>query len=40
MDRGAAARKEWEESFNAWQAANPEGAALLQRVEARELPEA
>jgi transketolase len=39
VDRGAAARKEWEESFNAWQAANPESAALLQRVEARELPE-
>jgi transketolase len=38
VDRGAAARKEWEESFNAWQAANPEGAALLQRIEARELP--
>ncbi|TLM86727.1 transketolase [Pseudarthrobacter sp. NamE2] len=39
VDRGAAARKEWEESFNAWQAANPEAAALLQRIEARELPE-
>ncbi|MFC9772740.1 MULTISPECIES: transketolase [unclassified Pseudarthrobacter] len=38
VDRGAEARKEWEESFNAWQAANPEGSALLQRVEARELP--
>ncbi|WP_426767196.1 transketolase [Pseudarthrobacter sp. 1G09] len=39
VDRGAEARKEWEESFNAWQAANPEGSALLQRIEARELPE-
>jgi transketolase len=39
VDRGAAARKEWEESFNAWQAANPEGAALLQRIEAKELPQ-
>ncbi|WP_091720116.1 transketolase [Pseudarthrobacter equi] len=38
VDRGAEARKEWEESFNAWQAANPEGSALLQRIEARELP--
>ena len=38
VDRGAAARKEWEESFDAWQAANPEGAALLERVEARQLP--
>jgi transketolase len=38
VDGGAAARKEWEESFNAWQAANPEGASLLQRIEAKELP--
>jgi transketolase len=39
VERGAAEHKEWEESFNAWQAANPEGAALLQRIDARELPE-
>ncbi len=39
VDRGAAAHKEWEESFNAWQAANPEGASLLERVESKELPE-
>jgi transketolase len=38
VDRGAAARKEWEESFSAWQSANPEAAALLERVEARQLP--
>jgi len=38
VERGAAEHKEWEESFNAWQAANPEGAALLQRIEAQELP--
>ncbi|MDP9696074.1 UNVERIFIED_ORG: transketolase [Arthrobacter globiformis] len=38
VDRGAHARKEWEESFSAWQSANPEGAALLERVEARQLP--
>ncbi|UKA52209.1 transketolase (plasmid) [Arthrobacter sp. FW305-123] len=38
VDRGAAARKEWEESFNAWQASNTEAAALLQRIEAKELP--
>ena len=38
VDRGAHARKEWEEAFSAWQAANPEGAALLERVEARQLP--
>ncbi|GGH91957.1 transketolase [Arthrobacter liuii] len=39
VERGAAERKEWEETFNAWQEANPEGAALLQRIEAQELPE-
>ncbi|WP_426999150.1 transketolase [Pseudarthrobacter sp. N5] len=38
VDRGAAARKEWEESFNSWQSANPEAATLLDRVEARDLP--
>ncbi|WP_307433270.1 transketolase [Pseudarthrobacter defluvii] len=38
VERGAAERKEWEESFTAWQEANPEGAALLQRLEAQELP--
>jgi transketolase len=38
VDRGAAARSEWERSFRAWQAANPEGDALLQRIEAKELP--
>lgn len=36
--RGAAARTEWQESFDAWQSANPEAAALLERVEARKLP--
>ena len=39
VDRGAAAHSEWDESFKFWQAANPEGAALLQRIEARELPD-
>ncbi|WP_251044980.1 transketolase [Arthrobacter sp. ISL-5] len=38
VDRGAHARKEWEESFGAWQSANPEAAALLERMEARKLP--
>jgi transketolase len=38
VDRGAAARAEWQDSFEAWQAGNPEGAALLERVEARKLP--
>lgn len=37
-ERGAAARKEWEESFAAWQSNNPEAAALLERVQARKLP--
>ncbi len=39
VDRGAAARSDWNTSFKSWQAANPEGAALLQRIEARELPD-
>ncbi|WP_307047762.1 transketolase [Arthrobacter oryzae] len=38
VDRGAAARAEWQDSFEAWQAANPENASLLERVEARKLP--
>jgi transketolase len=37
-ERGAAARREWLEAFEAWQAGNPEGAALLERVQARKLP--
>ncbi|QCB97732.1 transketolase [Arthrobacter sp. PAMC25564] len=36
--RGAAARRAWQTGFEAWQASNPEGAALLERVEARKLP--
>ncbi|UTT71522.1 transketolase [Arthrobacter sp. DNA4] len=39
VERGAAEHKAWEESFNAWREANPEGAALLERIEAQELPE-
>ncbi|WP_324652216.1 transketolase [Georgenia sp. H159] len=38
-DRGAAATAEWENSYQAWRTANPEGAALLDRLRARELPE-
>lgn len=38
QERGAAARTEWQASFEAWQAANPEAAALLERVEAKKLP--
>jgi transketolase len=36
--RGAAARKEWDERFAKWQSANPERAALLQRLRKGELP--
>ena len=36
--RGAAARKEWDERFVKWQNANPERAALLQRLRKGELP--
>ncbi|WP_226762174.1 transketolase [Arthrobacter sp. SO3] len=38
VDRGAAARTAWQETFEAWQSANPGGAALLERIEARKLP--
>lgn len=38
-DRGAAQRAEWQQSFDAWAAANPERKALFDRVEAQELPE-
>ncbi|MFJ4169584.1 transketolase [Paenarthrobacter sp. NPDC089714] len=38
VDRGAAAREQWDASFNAWQSANPEGAALLERIESKQLP--
>nr|WP_274635740.1 transketolase [Microbacterium bovistercoris] len=37
-ERGAAAHREWQESFDAWAAANPERKALLDRLEAHELP--
>lgn len=38
-DRAAEARAEWQESFDAWAAANPERKALLDRLLAAELPE-
>lgn len=38
VDRGAAARTEWQAAFEAWQSSNAEAAALLERVEARKLP--
>ncbi|WP_456509627.1 transketolase [Arthrobacter sp. TE12231] len=36
--RGAEARTAWQSSFEAWQSANPENAALLERIEAKKLP--
>jgi transketolase len=38
-DRAAAAKAEWEPRYDAWRAANPEKAALYDRVVARELPD-
>lgn len=37
--RAAAARKEWDASFEAWRAANPERATLLDRLRERRLPD-
>ncbi len=37
-ERAAEARAEWQRSFDAWAAANPERKALLDRLEAHELP--
>lgn len=37
-DRGAQAHAEWDISFDAWKAANPSNAALLERIEKKELP--
>ncbi|PTW91773.1 transketolase [Microbacteriaceae bacterium MWH-Ta3] len=38
-DRAAAVRAEWQVKFDAWAARNPEGAALLARLELGELPD-
>lgn len=38
MDRGAEIHQEWQRSFDAWRAANPQRAVLLDRLLARELP--
>lgn len=38
-ERAAAERAEWQSAFDAWAAANPERKALLDRLEAQELPE-
>lgn len=39
VERGEAAKAEWQQAFDAWAAANPERKALLDRLEAHELPE-
>ncbi len=39
VDRGRSAHAEWQERFTAWQQANPEGAALLERMTTRTLPD-
>lgn len=38
-DRGAAAREDWQQRFDAWATSNPDGAALLQRLTDRVLPD-
>lgn len=39
MDRGRAARSEWDLSFEDWKSSKPEAAASLSRIAARELPD-
>jgi len=39
IDRGRAARGEWEERYTAWRAANPQRADLLDRMIERRLPD-
>jgi transketolase len=39
IDRGEAAKAEWQKSFDAWAAANPERKALLDRLIGRTLPD-
>ena len=38
-ERGTAARASWQERFDGWRVANPEGAQLLERLQRRALPE-
>ena len=38
-DNARTARQDWDERFAAWQRTTPEGAALLERLEAHRLPE-
>jgi transketolase len=39
VDRGRAAHERWQPAFDAWRTANPQRAALLDRLQARELPD-
>ncbi len=39
QERGQQAKAQWQKSFTAWQSANPERAALLERMSRHELPE-
>ncbi|WP_305786452.1 transketolase [Symbioplanes lichenis] len=39
VERGRAARAEWDKAFEAWAAANPEGKKLHDRLAAHQLPE-
>jgi transketolase len=39
VDRGRDAHAEWQQSFDAWRAANPERAGLFDRVTTRSLPD-
>lgn len=39
LERGRAARAEWDQKFEAWKKANPERSALLDRAIARKLPQ-
>ena len=39
VDRGKLARSQWDDVFQSWSTANPEGRALLDRLRARRLPD-
>jgi transketolase len=39
VERGAAARADWDTSFDAWRGAHPDEAKLLERIASRTLPE-
>ncbi len=39
VDRGRAAHAEWQQGFGTWAGGNPAGAALLERLSARRLPD-